>query len=866
MPPSAMAIDQFRPRLVHQFDFEEKKLGNLESLPMHWKRVPGKGFPRYTTIGFDQKVFHSKTNSLKLQLNGGSAAIVLETGRLAVVPHAHYLLAAMVRTRDVLHTRARIAAIYVDQLGKPLTSTRRSSNLTISNGRWTPISVDMRIAPPSAAWLVIRLELVQPDQFKTRRLGPHELIKQDIKAAAWFDDVSIYQLPQIDLHTQSLTNIIRQPQKPRLSASISDLVGDNLSAVIRVYDHAGNLIVSQKRPLNRLNARAWHWTPPLKKLGWYWAELAVYSGKQRIGASKTAMLYMPPTQQRGLNEARKFSVIAENLPFKHRTFVPEIMRALPGQSMTLSLWYDDMTRQELLDSTDAANPLVRKLLAQKTDLTLSLSQVPLSLAKEAGIDTNQPLALLAGSPTKWQFYLEAIMARYGHRINHWQLGRHDSVEAFSRNDLDSLLPRVNTFVSRFTTNPRVVLPWSASHELPASAQATSALLLKIPSSIRPSQLVDYSKSLKLKPSTRVSYHLQALSPRSYSHIDRATDLALRMIRIWNNDASPMAITRPWSQLEEHTYQILPDPLLGVWANVAQQLAGRRFFAKIDLGPGIAGFLLDGPSGGVMVAWNESSPTGLATLDLYLGDQPVAVDIWGNKTPLKKNKGKQELILTQTPMFIEGINLPLARFRARFKITPPFIESTHALHPHSLHLSNPWPRTITGKLRITGPKRWTVLPRIINFSIPAGQTKQFPIEIAFPVDELAGPKRITARFELDADRLYKLDLGTPVTIGLKGVTFNATLNLQSVPNQEQMDIVITTVVKNTSNENRSFYAFMMPRGVTQQTRIISPLRPGQTVIKRFRLPNLSKKLSGIPIRVGLRETNGPANLNQRLVVP
>ena len=34
-------------RVVKTFDFEERKLGNDEDLPMNWVKVEGSGFPHY---------------------------------------------------------------------------------------------------------------------------------------------------------------------------------------------------------------------------------------------------------------------------------------------------------------------------------------------------------------------------------------------------------------------------------------------------------------------------------------------------------------------------------------------------------------------------------------------------------------------------------------------------------------------------------------------------------------------------------------------------------------------------------------------------------------------------------------------------
>ena len=89
---------------------------------------------------------------------------------------------------------------------------------------------------------------------------------------------------------------------------------------------------------------------------------------------------------------------------------------------------------------------------------------------------------------------------------------------------------------------------------------------------------------------------------------------------------------------------------------------------------------------------------------------MAIDPWGNRQALATDtQGRHQLTLTATPVFIEGIDVMLARLRGSFRIDPSFVRSVYKMHKHTLELTNPYPRSIYGTLRITGPAHWKIGP-------------------------------------------------------------------------------------------------------------------------------------------------------------
>jgi hypothetical protein len=848
--------------VVRRFDFEERKLGNFESMPMHWRAVQAEGFPRYTGIALDDAQSVSPGYSLKLQLNGGSAGVWLGPGVLPVIPGAQYLLTAQVRTAAALHSRVRIAAVFLDQRNQVIQTTLVASPLLISNEQWTAVELMVGQAPPDAAWLMLRLDLLQPSQFRRPDSGHHAMDLTDLYAAAWFDDVIVHQIPFAELRSQSDVNVVRAPDKPRLEARIIDFSGLPIDMSIDVRDMAGRTVDRLDKTLHPGHPGRMSWQPRLPGFGWYSCQLTISNGGQIIGDSLVAFSWLPPVQSLALPDLDRFMLAADDLPLEQKPLLEELLERIPGQAVSLTLWRALMTHDQLVNQSSQFDPLIGKLLSRRRSVVLAFAQTPQELALAARTDADAPLDLLVSDPKIWQPHLDPLLVRYGNQVGRWQIGRAGVWPVTQGADLAASVAQALGHFERYAHQPRLIVPWPATRQLPA-ALPPGALQLVIPSALRPEQILNHRLPADAS-GTELHYHLQPLQAGDFSHADRAVDLAMRVIYAWRHEPRLVSVHRPWSQFPQTPTMLLPDPLLGVWVHVAERLAGRRYVGDMRVAPGVECQMFDGPRGGVIVAWNRAASPDAARINQFLGDQPVVHDLMGNASQPTTVDGRHQIALSPSPVFIEGVDLRMARLRSSFRFEPEFISSVHAIHRTQLVFHNPWSRAVTGQLRLTGAERWDIQPRLINFSVPPGQDLKVPLEVSFPINELAGFKSIAAHMELDADRLYHLDLAAGLTIGLPDVEVEPTIAVEPNP-QGSNDVVVTLATTNRGATDQSFYAFAAAPQQPRVERIIASLKQDQASVKRFRFP-FTPELAGKAIRVGLRQTNGPAILNYELIVP
>ena len=92
-------------RVLSTFDFEERRLGNVEDLPMHWAKVDGPGLPHYVNGRLSNDLARSGRYSFKFELNGGGLIYRYPAGQIRVQTGAHYRVEGFVHTTPLPNAR-----------------------------------------------------------------------------------------------------------------------------------------------------------------------------------------------------------------------------------------------------------------------------------------------------------------------------------------------------------------------------------------------------------------------------------------------------------------------------------------------------------------------------------------------------------------------------------------------------------------------------------------------------------------------------------------------------------------------------------------------------------------------------------------
>lgn len=876
-------------RLIKLFDFEEADEGNYEDLPQHWyligrpantadvnfmklplhdELVNRGSYPHFTQVRFDRPQHESGPHSFSMKLDGGNVGAFLEVGAVPAIPMSEYLVTVRVKTHGLTNAKARITAYLVDNMGKRIKGSAQASDMVQSESDWRSLSVPLSGEFSNAAWIGLELELLQPQADLDSPLGPEQIIIEDIHGQVLWDDLAIWQLPQVSVQTQNQVNIVRAPHAPELTVSVRDVTGNALLTEVVVYNVAGEPVDKIRRTSGDGNAERWRWSPKLPGFGWYMADMTVFDTASAgedllpgaIAHTVSAFLWLPEERPMFAQDAKRLMLIGTGISTKQMKYVPEILKQSALSAVTLSLWDGETTRANLEKRQASLDEAIDPILATMGSVALSFSPAPKEMLTRMDLNDASVIELFSHPQEQWLPYLMPILMRHGQAVRRWQLGSiHHPLDPQDR-DLPMQLRLADRGLKTMAPEPDMLLPWSIHYPRRSDVTLPAIWMLDVPPTVRAETIGEYLEPWKQSPAVKTWLTLHEPPASVMSRQDRLTDLTLRMIHAWEADVAGLALERPWAWVTTRQKSLMPDSLLGAFTEVGRQLAGRQVVGRLDIAPGIRCVIFDGPMGGMLALWNESSSD--PDVAMYLGPAPVISDIWGNRTPMAMLDGVHRLRAGRTPVFIEGIDARLAVMRSEFKLDEPFIESMQTPHKRVLTIINPWSRTITGTMQIVGPVNWRISPGQTHFSIAAGGKMELPVQMIFPVSEVAGHKQLDVRMSFQADQSYNLHMHSPMELGLKNITFDASVSYVRNERTRKIDAVVSQFVTNTGTKPVSLYAFAQTQGFARQEGIISRLKAGQSIIRRFRFQDVaSGDPLDQPLRVGLRETRGPAVLNE-----
>jgi hypothetical protein len=879
LAPSVPALGQVeRPlsahRVVRLFDFEERAF-TTEPVPVHWVRVvnqPGRierpGFPAWNESGFDAHAPWEGDWSVKLPTRGGSAALRLAAGVVPVVPQADYVVAARVRTDGLEAARARVAARFLDEDLREIADSEQTSELTRTGGTWEPVHVELWGDHADAAWIQVDLLLLQPDE----QGGPEEpdLREEDLSGAAWFDQVAILQAPRVEITTSEPTNLVALPDRPTLNVRVRDLTGERLSGEVEVRDLWGRVAAQRTFDLPP-GSPATEWAPPIEKLGWYEATLRAVSGTDVVGISRVSFVWSRGETPDPAESAR-FTILADREPLERLELLPDLLREAGVGGAILAI--PDEAPEIFLPPLEEA---VMTILERRLRLTLEFTELPAALARRLHIATDDLLAVdLSREADAWRRFFEPALARFGQRVRRWQIGsmRKDPIR---RPDLAERKLAFAEAFQRLSPEPIIATPWAAHREIEPDVAEVGALSIRFPTAAPAVGVRQYAKAWGLNGTplagSREGSELRPdvtllIEPREAPAPVRVRQLARRVLHAWKTDVARLAFPTPWRWSEDRRPVALLDPSYAVIRSLSWRLHGREIAGRMPTPDGAHALILRGVHNDGLAVWNEYAAPEAATLEAYLGgDRVRAFDLFGNEVPLESSGGRHRVPIGFDPIFIENVDADLLRFQSGVRLEPGFLTSQGSRRSVELVLENPWPETMTGRVRLTGKEHWRLAPSVHQVAIDPGGELRLPFEISLGVAEESGTHAVAVEAELNVGRkLHRLELEPTLEIGLESVTLDGGVRLVDSPSGGARDVVVVAIVTNVGSEPVTMTAAALAPGEARKQAPISSLAPGDSTVRQFRFDGAAERLGGRVARVTLTEAGGVERLNRTFDVP
>ena len=806
-------------------------------------------------------------------------------------------------------------------------------------GRSSPSSYPARAPtppkPPAPKSLVLQLALLQPQQLaasgqkQESPLGRFQLYQQDLKGTAWFDDITVYQLPRVSVAVPDaiIANIFHPGQPIALDLTVADLAHANTShgdapliATLKITDPDGLLFASEKWPAPSTADQPWlhHYTHTPLPPNLYTATLDVNDGvtgafisRRETHFASLAPLPVVHTDAGTERTSPEFGICATDWPTPAWNELPAILHDLNVGLVQLSAWRRDMSDDALRLRDPALDALLNSLQHADIHAIAGLSEVPTVLT--AKLTDTQPgsasddslLALTDADPALWRPYASFLLVRYSTLVDHWELGA--PTAPFSGNVGTPLSPttdpdpklyaKVCTELGSLLTQPRLLIPWNALFDFSDKLYPHALLDLRIPSVVKPGQIPSYIHDFRAASGNGATdgpiyIHIDPLDDQTYSPSDCISDFAERII--YSRTASPTAtlvdlpLTRH-SSITSTGAHTEPQPLFLTYRTLVRMLGNSIYRREIPLGTGIHAFLFTNETGGTLALWNDGAAGAQIPLDLPLGKAPRSIELSGITHPLTIDPATHltHITVTTTPFFLDHLDAHLLELRATFAFANTIFPAGAGYLRTDVELANPYPDPLSATMRMAPPAGWTIEPPSFPVAIAPGGTFKQPVIVRYPYTEAAGPKTMGAKLTSSSDASNEgpntgtssdndppLNLSVPIAVSSDLVETEGFARV--LPNG---DLVLQQMITNISSAPINAEAYALVPGFARQQRFVLDLAPGQTTIKRFLFPmstyvdvtpqttaaNMIATLTGKLTSVGLRQNDGKTLITKSIPI-
>jgi hypothetical protein len=894
--------------------FEPSQDRDYDGWPDGWSRGRGPGYPRYVRIRICEDSPPGGGRSLRVDLDGGSA--LAQSPRIPVRPASAYLLEAALRAEGLTHDQAYVSVTFLSAQRAPL--GRFHSQPVRSTGPWRPVRLGPLTPDAGAAFAVIGLH-VQPgadaeDLHGTVWLGDLRLGRlprvgltaeqaapSSAAALRLFDDFHhihvACNISGLDSHRAEVTFCLQDAGSRELARhtqflALESTVGTaswNLPVSGPGFYRVRATVVEDThlyaRPASH-ESQAAHDTPlpadealPSARPAGAEAELTFAVIEPQRAATASEFGWSLPHGDRPLPLAALGELVCQAgvgwVKFPLAPAVGTNGEAVGTNGEAVG------TNGEAVgtngEAVGAQSPPLEPLVA----FSDRLSQHGMRLI---GLVCPPPaqtaMELFGRDPKTWAASLERVQGRLGPRIAWWQLGGDrdsswmDGPNLAAPDTVRSMVAQAKTTLGRIGQNVHVGIPWDSRQPAPArtrpSVQPPWDFFSLLPA--EPSSADQLAAQLDATQAAGVArwLPLQALAEGKgapgplFPTEARAADLVRRMVVAKAHGAEGIFCPDPFDPERGLVHADGgPGELLLPWRSTALMLGGAKLLGHMGLPGGSTAWLFQRPGELVAAVWNDR-PLGET---VYLGDELREVDVWGASRPCPPAAVGAEggpafrqstIRVAPLPSFLTGLNEPVTRWQFSAVIEPARLPSIPATPHHALlRLKNSFAAAVAGRVTLVPPTRWQVEPSTIEFQLAAGQSQQWPLEIALPVDVTAGRQVVAMEFQLQADHPYRFRAWRPLEVGSDDVMVEATSRLN-----ERGELEVEQTLVNQGGRPVSFQcAVLAPDRRRQSSQIVGLARGRDRQV--YRLAD-GRELLGKTLWVRAEEINGPRVLNYRFL--
>lgn len=860
---STEAIEIYSSNFEHDSDRTKDSDVNYDGWPDGWTRRVGRGFPRYVPMAIRPDTSTPGNHCLQIELNGGAAEAF---GPLREISHLFsYELRGRLRTEGLEHDKAFLSVTFLDAQGKVL-ETHYSERFTVADD-WIEVGIPP-VTPrdPSARQARVGVHLHPQENF-------------DLYGKAMFDDIWLDRLPRMDLRANKAFHIYHDPQQIQITCHISGIRNTKPEVVFELLDVYGETVAVETRSMkpHRLAGEAEEvdelvgdstegigfrnetpWTPPISssQFGYYQIRASIKSGGSapltRV-ISLAVVRKLNPTEQGEFGWS--FPKGEDPLPLRQLALLVEQAAV---NWVKLPIWFgksDDKL-------ADRIAWFAERMSSSGVNLVGVLDQPPVPADHSLSEGSRPPIALVFGDEGVWKPLINPVMTRLSLKMRWWQLGADHDVSYIGFPNLVAKISEIKKHLERFGQEIRLGFNWRWMNQPPPHKKPPWRFVsFSVDPPFTANELASALKAQKDAHALRW-VTLRPLKRGKYGIDVRARDLVLRMLAAKINGANAVFVSNPFDSeqglmREDGT----PSELFLPWRTTASMVAGGKFQGAIQLPNGSYNYVFSRNGQAVLAIWGDRS----TKETIYLGENVRAVDVWGRETSPQTAKSadgirRQVIEVGHTPVFLVGVNLAIARWRMSFAFNREQLTSMFGTEqPAQYQFLNPFPRGVSGNVRLHTPAEWEVRPPVHRFDLSQDESREFPIRIKLGTYASSGAQKVRADFDVVADRQYRFSAYRTIQVGQGDIT----IEVHTQINPTTGDLIVRLDMHNKTDERARFNCLLFIESRKRQRTRITTSGRGRTSTS-FTVAR-GAELIGEMIFVRVTEIGGTRNLNSRVRV-
>ncbi|MAJ46104.1 MAG: hypothetical protein CBC35_02240 [Planctomycetes bacterium TMED75] len=834
---------------VEFFGFEEASAFH-SPLPKPFFRILSSngrpGFPDFGDVQVEDSEAFGGDWALKFSLDGAPIAVGIARARIPIFPQSLYEVRARVRTSRLNQASAVLKVRLLDERGAEIPGSSRSSRSVRTRGEWTVLSVQPPIEVEQAVDLIFELHVEQG-------------ARPDITGEVWFDDIEVWQLPRMTLDAIPSTGVTRHPEAPKLTAEIRDLTTGGLSAVLTTRDLDGFVVDERLIEITRGSTTVAEDLNGLP-VGWYQSELTLLDQETVVATMRQSLGILPPSSD--LLKGYRVPFFGVTLP-SNRHFDIErdglMLEALAPDYAVIPIWQPGLPAQ--LDTEGAAffNSVVDILHARQVEPVFELAAIPDDLQPSGlPLDPDQVCALLS-APEEASLHLLPWMAEFGDEVSRWRM--RNEIPPSSAH-LQAAVRNALVIASEFVAAGRIELHPS-SNDLFGSDRSTlpaEVVMVGLPGEHQSDRAE--SSSEPDSPRSPAVVHF-ASQPHISSHREMAEQAAREFIECWADGVERIECSAPWEARSARSARGI-DSTGFAFHLIASQLSGHSPRVEVPVGRGIKAYLAGDSTDPFLVAWSLEGDS-LMEIDESNGALLIT-HIDGSSTRLPYREGNRLVEIGESPVFIRGIDPDIALFRANIRLEPETIEAATGLHDCTIRVHNPWPESISVRLRPVGPANFQFQPRSRRISIGPGQEAFIPFAYTYPRMQSDGAIDLRIEAEVEGLDTFTTTLLVPTLIKSTRLALKASWRLSHDREGGENGILVTVQAENIGSSPLLLKASSQAIEYAPMRRALPRIGPGETASRTFSFPGGNVKLRGRQITVGVYEIQGDTRVVRRLEIP